>query len=130
MKIVKWLWPWVLLIRRTLVQFPDGWPSLDSHFIIFVLSSSGGMKFVILIEDSVSTYCWLKSQNKKGASSHPAFKGNWLTISHTWESHQPSRLVLSICSWCCWMKWRVDATLGDGCGNWKHLHSFREIKCL
>ena len=25
---------------------------------------------------------------------------------------------------------KVDDTLVDGCGNWEHLHSFREVKCL
>ena len=35
-----------------------GWPILDSRFIIFMLSSSGGMKFVILGEDSDSAYCF------------------------------------------------------------------------
>ena len=35
-----------------------GWPILDSRFIIFMFSSSGGMKFVILVEDSDSAYCF------------------------------------------------------------------------
>ena len=24
----------------------------------------------------------------------------------------------------------IDATLGDGCGIWEHLHSFKEVKYL
>ena len=24
----------------------------------------------------------------------------------------------------------VDTTLGDGCGIWQHIHSFREVECL
>ena len=24
----------------------------------------------------------------------------------------------------------VEATQGDGCGVWEHLHGFREVKCL
>ena len=35
-----------------------GWLILDSRFIIFMFSSSGGIKFVILVEDSDSTYCF------------------------------------------------------------------------
>ena len=33
------------------------------------------------------------------------------------------KMVVSLCSI------GVDATLGDGCGIWEHLHSFREVKC-
>ena len=36
----------------------SGWLILDSRFIIFMFSSSGGMKFVILVEDSDSAYCF------------------------------------------------------------------------
>ena len=32
------------------------WPILASRYIIFMFSSSGGMKFVILVEDSDSAY--------------------------------------------------------------------------
>ena len=35
-----------------------GWLILDSRFIIFMFSSSGGMKFLILVEDSDSAYCF------------------------------------------------------------------------
>ena len=35
-----------------------GWPILDSRFIIFMFSSSGNMKFVILVEDSDRAYCF------------------------------------------------------------------------
>ena len=35
-----------------------GWSILDFCFIIFMFSSSGGMKFVILVEDSDSAYCF------------------------------------------------------------------------
>ena len=34
-----------------------GWPILHSRFIIFTFSSSGDLKFGILVEDSDSTYC-------------------------------------------------------------------------
>ena len=34
------------------------WPILDSRFIIFMFSGSGGIKFVILVEDSDSAYCF------------------------------------------------------------------------
>ena len=33
-------------------------------------------------------------------------------------------MVVGFCSF------GVDSTLGDGCGIWEHLHSFRELKCL
>ena len=36
----------------------SGWQILDSRFIIFMFSSSGGLKFVILVEDSDSAYCF------------------------------------------------------------------------
>ena len=36
----------------------SGWPILDSRFIIFMFSSSGSLKFVILVEDSDSVYCF------------------------------------------------------------------------
>ena len=32
------------------------WPILASRYIIFMFSSSGGMKFVILVEDCDSAY--------------------------------------------------------------------------
>ena len=35
-----------------------GWPILDSRFIIFMFSSSRGMKFVILVGDSDGAYCF------------------------------------------------------------------------
>ena len=35
-----------------------GWPNLDSCFIIFMFSSSGGIKFVILVQDSDPIYCF------------------------------------------------------------------------
>ena len=34
-------------------------PILDSCFIIFMFSSSGGMKFLILVRDSGSAYCFV-----------------------------------------------------------------------
>ena len=34
------------------------WPILDACFITFMFSSSGDMKFVILVEDSDSAYCF------------------------------------------------------------------------
>ena len=34
-------------------------PILDSCFIIFMFSSSGGIKFVILVRDSGSAYCFV-----------------------------------------------------------------------
>ena len=41
------------------LQFDSsGWQILDSRFIIFMFSSSGGLKFVILVEDSDSAYCF------------------------------------------------------------------------
>ena len=41
------------------LQFDSiGWPILDSRFITFMFSTSGGMKFVILIEDLNSVYCF------------------------------------------------------------------------
>ena len=48
-----------------------GWPILDSRFIIFMFSSSGGMKFVILVEDSDSAYCF---------GENPRVRGEHLTI--------------------------------------------------
>ena len=35
-----------------------GWPILDSRSIVFMFSRSGGMKFVILVEDSDSVSCF------------------------------------------------------------------------
>ena len=41
------------------LQFDSiGWPILDSRFITFMFSTSGGMKFVILVEDFNSVYCF------------------------------------------------------------------------
>ena len=34
------------------------WPILNTRFIIFMFSSSGGMKFLILVDDSDSAYCF------------------------------------------------------------------------
>ena len=36
----------------------QGWPILDSCLIVFIFSRSGGMKFVILVEDSDSGSCF------------------------------------------------------------------------
>ena len=61
-----------------------GWPILDSRFIIFMFSSSGGMKFVILVEDSDSAYCFGENPRVRGgASHHPAFVGNCPNIRRT-----------------------------------------------
>ena len=45
-------------------------------------------------------------------------------------------LIQCVCSICRWLrqKWLVyvllefDAAVGEGCGIWEHLHSFREVK--
>ena len=54
-----------------------GWPLLDSRFIIFVFSSSGGMKFVILVEDSDSAYCFGYNPGVRG--EHPTIQLLWAT---------------------------------------------------
>ena len=42
------------------------WAILNSRFIIFMFSSSGGMKFLILVEDSDSVYCFAYNPGLRG----------------------------------------------------------------
>ena len=53
------------------------WPILDSRFIIFMFSSSGGMKFLILVEDSDSAYCFGYNPGVRG--EHPTIQLLWAT---------------------------------------------------
>ena len=53
------------------------WPILDSRFIIFMFSSSGGMKFLILVEDSDSAYCF--GYNPGVRVEHPTIQLLWTT---------------------------------------------------
>ena len=70
------------------------WIILDSRFIIFmstsvlmsfiiIISSSGSMKFVNRLRTTV-LIASVKIPDCRGASHHPAFIGNCLTISHTY----------------------------------------------
>ena len=56
------------------------WPILDSRFIIFTFSSSGGMKFLILVEDADSAYCF---------GYNPGVRGEYPTIQLLWATAQP-----------------------------------------
>ena len=105
------------------------------------------------------TFCQLirlKSLSVRGASHHAVFmvlalimgvrRGDEYKISF----YYPEGLRVFLQTylewggriWCVWnvcrwlIQWRVilallgvDATLGDGCGIWEYLHSFREVKC-
>ena len=56
------------------------WPTLDSHFIIFMFSSSGGMKFLILAKDPDSAYCF--GYNPEVRGEHPTIQLLWATARH------------------------------------------------
>ena len=53
------------------------WPILNSHFIMFMFSSSGGMKFLILVENSDSTYYF--GYNPGVRWEHPTNQLLWAT---------------------------------------------------
>ena len=56
------------------------WPILNSRFIIFMFSSSRDMKFLILVEDSDSAYCF---------AYNPGVQGEHLTIQLLWATARP-----------------------------------------
>ena len=56
------------------------WPILNSCFVIFMFSSSGGMKFLILVEDSDSTFCF---------GYNPGVKEEHSTIQLLWATARP-----------------------------------------
>ena len=66
------------------LQFDSrGWPILDSRFVIFLFSSSGGLKLLILVEDVTVLIALVKILECRRASHHPDFRGNHPNISHT-----------------------------------------------
>ena len=56
----------------------SGWLILDSRFIIFMFSSSGGMKFLILVEYSV-IQCYCFGYNPEVWGEHPTIQLLWAT---------------------------------------------------
>ena len=52
-------------------------PILDYRFIIFMFSSSGDIKFVVLVEDFDSAYCFGYNPGERG--EHPTFQLLWAT---------------------------------------------------
>ena len=87
--VVKILWLLSVAAEDSIVVVTSGnqsrgpqfdsrqWPILDSRFIKFLFSNSGGIKFLILVEDSDSAYCFGYNPGVRG--EHPTTQLLWAT---------------------------------------------------